>query len=169
MSVESLPGKSMIGLLFNWRIWAAVSIAVALAASHWKAYHAGGASAREELQAYQLEATQQAAAASEAARKKETALNLSLERVKASYEKTKRDNAALSSALDDSLRQFQSALSDRSLKNPIASIGANGAGGLERELLGHCAAALAELGQTSDRLENKVVGLQDYVRDVCLK
>ena len=31
----------MIGLLFNWRIWAAVVIAVALAASHWRAYTNG--------------------------------------------------------------------------------------------------------------------------------
>ena len=153
----------MIALL-SWRVWAGVAIAIALAASHFKAYHAGGVSARAELQAYQLEATQQAAAASEAARKKETALNLSLERVKASYEKTKRDNAALSSALDDSLRQFQSALSDRSLKNPIASIGANGAGGLESELLSACARTLVLLGKEADRLEAKTVGLQDYIK-----
>lgn len=161
----------MIGLLFNWRIWAAVSIAVALAASHWKAYHAGGASAREELQAYQLEATQQAAAASEAARKKETALNLSLERVKASYEKTKRDNAALSSALDDSLRQFQSALSDRSLKNPASPSGANGAGGHVDNVLRDSAATiaqhLAQVAGQADRLEAKVIGLQDYITTVC--
>ena len=158
----------MIALL-SWRVWAGVAIAIALAASHFKAYHAGGASARSELQAYQLEATQQAAAASEAARKKETELNLSVERVKANYAKAKRDNLVLSGALDDSLRKLNTTISNIRADDPGASSGTNGAGGLERELLGHCAAALAELGQTSDRLENKVVGLQDYVRDVCLK
>ena len=153
--------------LLNWRIWAAVSLAVALAASHWKAYQAGGASARADFQAYKLEATQAAAKASEDARKKENELNLSVERVKANYAKAKRDNALLTSSLDDSLRQFKTALSDRTLTNPASPGGTNGAGGLERELLGNCAQSLAQLAETSDRLENKVVGLQDYVRQVC--
>ena len=60
----------MIALL-SWRVWAGVAIAIALAASHFKAYHAGGVSARAELQLYQLEATQAAAKASEEAREKE--------------------------------------------------------------------------------------------------
>lgn len=149
--------------LLNWRIWAAVSIAVALAASHYKAYHAGGASARAELQAYQLEATQAAAAASEAARKKEAAYQTSIAKVTANYAKVKADNAALSSSLDDSLRQFQTSLNGRSTPSAVATLGVNGTGGLERELLGNCAAALTELAKTSDRLENKIVGLQGYI------
>ena len=160
----------MIALL-SWRVWAGVAIAIALAASHFKAYHAGGVSARAELQAYQLEATQQAAAASEAARKKETELNLSVERVKANYAKAKRDNLALSGALDDSLRQFQSALGDQTLKNPLASSGTDGAGGHIDNVLRDSASTLAQhlaaVATQADRLEAKVIGLQDYVRLVC--
>ena len=157
----------MIGMLFNWRIVAAVILAIMLAASHWKAYHAGGASARAELLEMQTEMAQAAAKASEDARAKETVLQTNLAKVHANYAKVKKDNAALSSSLDDSLQQFQSALGDRSLKNPNGTTGANGAGGLERELLGNCAASLTELGKTADRLENKIVGLQGYIRDVC--
>ena len=50
-----------------------------------------------------------------------------------------------------------------------APSGINGTGGLERELLGSCAASLTELAITSDRLESKVVNLQAYVANVCLQ
>jgi len=153
--------------LLNWRLWALGAILIALAGSHFTAYRSGGASARAQLQAYQLEQTQAAAAASEAARAKETVLQTNLAKVQANYAKVKKDNAVLVSSLDDSLQQFKTALGDRSLKNPASTPGANGAGGLEWELLGNCAQSLAQLAETSDRLENKVVGLQGYVRDVC--
>lgn len=153
--------------LLNWRLWALGAILAALAGSHFTAYRSGGASARASLQAYQLEQASAAAAASEAARVKETQLNLSVERLRANYAKVKKDNAALTSSLDDSLQQFKTALGDRSLKNPAATPGANGTGGLERDILGSCATSLAELAITADRLETKVVGLQGYVRNVC--
>ena len=51
----------------------------------------------------------------------------------------------------------------------IAPSGAIGTGGLERELLGQCANALASLAKEADRLESKVVGLQGYVGGVCLQ
>lgn len=35
--------------LLNWRVWAAVLVAVCLAASHWKAYKLGGSEARAIL------------------------------------------------------------------------------------------------------------------------
>jgi hypothetical protein len=46
-------------LLLNWRVWAAVAIAVTLAASHWKAYSAGKASIRTEWNAQLLEVANQ--------------------------------------------------------------------------------------------------------------
>jgi Tfp pilus assembly protein PilV len=39
-----------------------------------------------------------------------------------------------------------------------------GGGGPERELLGSCAAALQGMAAQADRLESKVIGLQDYIR-----
>lgn len=50
----------MIALLFNWRIWAALALAVGLAASHWKAYHAGMSSVRAEWNAATVKAEQEA-------------------------------------------------------------------------------------------------------------
>ena len=157
--------------LLNWRLWAAGAILIALAGSHFTAYRSGGASARASLQAYQLEQTQAAAAASEAARAKETVLQTNLAKVQANYAKVKKDNAALTSSLDDSLQQFKTALSDRSLKNPASPSGTNGAGGHVDNVLRDSAATLAEnltaIAIQSDRLEAKVIGLQDYVRLVC--
>ena len=46
-------------LLFNWRVWAAVAIAVMLAASHWKAYKMGEFGVRNEWAADQLSQAEQ--------------------------------------------------------------------------------------------------------------
>lgn len=143
------------------------ALAVFLAGTHWKAYHAGGATARADLVAYQLVATQQAAKASEEARAKEAMRQTNLVKVTANYAKVKRDNAVLAGSLADSLRQLETTLDSRASKNTTAPDRVDGTGGLERELLGNCATALAELAITADRLENKVVGLQNYARDVC--
>lgn len=48
-------------LLFNWRIWAAVAVAVALAASHWKTYKIGQNDVRAEWTAEKLEQAEQSA------------------------------------------------------------------------------------------------------------
>jgi len=157
--------------LLNWRLWAFGAILIALAGSHFTAYRSGGATTRADLQAYQLEQTQAAAAASEVARAKETVLQTNLAKVTANYAKVKKDNAALTSSLDDSLQQFKTALGDRSLKNPAAPSGVNGAGGHIDNVLRDSASTLADhlakVATQADRLEAKVIGLQDYVNTVC--
>jgi hypothetical protein len=45
--------------LLNWRVWAAILIAVALAASHWKAYKLGQTGVRAEWDAEKLDTAQQ--------------------------------------------------------------------------------------------------------------
>jgi hypothetical protein len=45
--------------LLNWRVWAAVLIAAALAASHWKAYKLGQTGVRSEWAAEKLDTAQQ--------------------------------------------------------------------------------------------------------------
>jgi len=47
-------------LLFNWRIWLAVAIAIALAASHWRAYKQGEKSAALECSIERQAAAEQA-------------------------------------------------------------------------------------------------------------
>lgn len=45
--------------LMNWRVWAALALALGLAASHYKAYHMGGASERASSNAEKLDIAQQ--------------------------------------------------------------------------------------------------------------
>lgn len=49
----------MIALLFNWKFWAAVLIAVALAASHWKVYKVGQNEVQAKWTAEKLDTAQQ--------------------------------------------------------------------------------------------------------------
>lgn len=51
--------------------------------------------------------------------------------------------------------------------NPAAASRAN-ASTVERQLLGECAGALYEVASTADLLAAQLVGLQSYVRDVCV-
>jgi hypothetical protein len=54
-------------LLLNWRVWAAVMLAVALAASHWKAYKLGESGVTAEWNADKLAQAEQSAALKDAA------------------------------------------------------------------------------------------------------
>lgn len=76
-----------------------------------------------------------------------------------------RARAGASAALSE-LDGLRSALNATSPGAPAsaASSGAYAAGGPERELLGTCAATLQGMAAQADRLESKVIGLQDYVR-----
>ncbi len=46
-------------VLLNWRVWAAVLVAVALAASHWKAYKVGQSEKQSEWNAEKLDTAKQ--------------------------------------------------------------------------------------------------------------
>lgn len=107
-----------------------------------------------------------ALAASEAARAKEKVLVTANERIRHDLAKEKADRLAAAAALDDSLRQLQAALGNPASGDTPTTPGAHGTGGLESELLGNCAEALAGLGKEAQRLEGKVVGLQGYVNQV---
>jgi hypothetical protein len=105
----------------------------------------------------QAEYTDRALKASEAARLKEKALNNSNERLANDLAKANRRHADAVAAADDAERVFLAALnSTPSSTDTATATGTYGAGGLERQLLGACA-------------QNLVVGLQDYVKSVCLK
>lgn len=118
-------------------------------------------------------ATQAALVQSEAARKKEKALNLTLNKVRSDYARQKAINDDLSRSLDVGLRDFQTtnsstANNDTPRNDTPRAPGTYGTGGLESELLGHCAATLVELAKEADRLEGKVVGLQAYINSIKL-
>ena len=153
--------------LLSWRVWAAVALAVILAGTHFKAYHAGGASVQAEWDAEKLATTQAALAADIANRAKEADLQTKVQKVSADYAKQKQVNADLSRSLDDSVRDFNAALNRPGPADSSTPTGDHGTGGLERELLGTCAATLVIMGKAADRLENKVVALQEYAAKVC--
>ena len=154
----------MIALLFNWRIWVAVSLAVALAASHWKAYHAGGVSARADLLTYQTEVAQKAAKASEDARQKENALNLSNERIRNALAKEKAARAADAVATADRLRDYESTLDSLRAKDSTTGPGADDPPiAIARE----CAKQLIVLDQYAQGLASQTRGLQAYAREIC--
>lgn len=155
-------------ILLNWRIWAALVVAVALAASHWKAYHMGGASCRAEMAEQTLKLTNDALAASEQNRKTEQTLNEKVRKVSNDYATEKAAHLLTSRKLGDSLRDFTATLDSATAEDAASATSAAGRGGLEFELLGNCAKTLVSMAEEADRLENKVVGLQEYVKSVGL-
>lgn len=153
--------------LLSHRLWLALGLALLLAASHGFVYKSGRAAVRSAWDKERAEQMAAALVASENARAKEQVLIAKTQKVSADYVKQKKANAVLAASLDDSLQQLQAAIDSPASGGPDRPPGANGVGGLERELLGNCAKTLAELAITADRLEGKVVGLQGYVRQVC--
>ena len=150
--------------LLNWRVVAAVALVVALSATHWKAYHMGGSEARAELAERNAELMADAVSQSEANRKKEQEQAAKLRKAQDDYAKLQKANADNLVVLDRVRGDFQTALDSRCTANPTAPGCSDAGGRLERELFGHCASALSELAGQADRLESKVVGLQDYIK-----
>ena len=148
-----------MSILFNWRIWLVVGLAVGLAFTHVKAFKGGKAAVLAEWNADKL-------VQSETARLREKAIGISNQGVDRALQIDKQKRVIADRATADSLRSLQAELAKPD--DTATASRAYGTGGLERELLGQCAATLAQLAATADRLEGKVVGLQSYARDVCL-
>ena len=154
--------------LLSPRVWIAVALAIALAASHWKAYTKGRDVVRAEWALDAAERTQAALAASEAARARESELQTKVGRVDRAYQEQKRATAHVAAAAADGLRNLEAILSAPATASSgaVASSGNHGAGSPERELLGSCAASLAGMGKEADRLALKVLTLQEYIRAI---
>ena len=151
--------------LFNWRLWAAIAFTVALAASHWKAYHLGGASGREALAVLNLRMANEALQASEANRAKEQELKLSNERISHALAKEKAARAADGVATADKLRDLQTAL------DSIADADTSATGRTDDPALTvarQCASSLVLLDEYAAGLASQTRGLQSYAREVCV-
>jgi hypothetical protein len=151
--------------LLNWRVWAAVALAVGLALSHAFIYRAGKASVRADWDKERLAQVQAAALASEARRMKERSLSLSNEGVTNAYVKEKAVLVAAQRAADDKLRELQAALGGRS---GIDSAPLGGADDPRDSIIDQCAGALVGLDKEAKGLALKATGLQRYAREVCL-
>ena len=161
-----IPGISYI------RIAAALALMVAISAAAWKLHHTGVVSGRAEIQA-QWDAdialcTTAALKASEAARATEQVLQTKVAKVSNDYAKSQKAHAVAVASTNDELRQLQAVLArpDQVSTDSATATIDHGTGGPERELLGVCAETLVQMAITSDRLENKVVGLQGYITSI---
>ena len=142
------------------RIAAVTALFVLLAGIGWRIDQGGYKRSQAEWNAEKL-------VQSESARLREQAAQKSNERVSSEYQITKSRLVADKRISDDRLRDFHAAVSADT--DTSAASRNHGTGGLERELLGSCATSLADMAITADRLEGKVVGLQSYVSNVCMK
>ena len=145
--------------LLSPRVWLAIVLAVFFAGANLTSYRAGRANVRAEWTAATL-------ASNEATRQREKALSIANQGVDRDLQIDKARRAAADRATANSLRDFQTALA--AIDHPAAPSGANGTGGVERELLSSCAASFAGMGAEADRLASKILALQSYVGDVCL-
>jgi uncharacterized protein YlxW (UPF0749 family) len=107
----------------------------------------------------------------EAARAQEQALSAAKQKAEEAYaiEKRKAAVAARSARAElDGLRNELYAIpSPIAGANPVTTPGVNGVT-IERQLLGECATALVEVAAGADLLAAQLVGLQGYVRNVCV-
>jgi Tfp pilus assembly protein PilV len=108
----------------------------------------------------------------EAARAQEHALAEAKQKAEEAYaaQKRKADVAARSARVElDGLRNELYALSAprKISENSTAAPSADGAP-IERKLFGECATALVEMAAGADTLAAQLVGLQSYVRNVCV-
>jgi len=154
--------------LLSPKLWIAAALAALLLATGFTAHRAGRAAVRAEWDSDIAQRTAAALEAERQARAREQELQTKVRKASDAYQAEKTRRAAADRRLDDGLRQFQTILAapDPASPSSAPSSGNHGTGGLERELLQSCGAALAELGKTADRLEGKVVALQDYIREV---
>ena len=164
-------GVNMFGLSYI-RIAIALAAVAAIAGAAWKIHHTGVVSGRAEVQAaWDADIALRTAAAlkaSEQARATEQVLQTKVLKVSNDYAKSQKAHAVAVASANDELRQLQAVLArpDKSSADSTATTGAYGTGGLERDILGDCAKTVVQLAITADRLEGKVVGLQDYIRSV---
>jgi hypothetical protein len=105
-----------------------------------------------------------------AARQREQSLSLFKQQAEEKYVQEKRRAAAAASRagaeLDGLRNELYAARPGTAAQDPTPTGRADGA--TERELLGQCATALVGVAAEADRLAANVVGLQGYVKGVCL-
>lgn len=159
--------------LLSPKLWIAVAAIVAAIVSNTVAYRAGKATVRaqwNEEKVTQLEAARQQEAAFRA---REQQLIAAKQESETKYVELKKRFERSAAGAQSELGKLRDELASRgnqpAAQGAASCAGADGRAGLERELLGHCAAALVGVAQEADRLEAIVVGLQGYVRGVCLK
>lgn len=110
--------------------------------------------------------------AEEEARRREHDMLAARQKAEERYDQEKRKAAVAGSRARselDGLRNELYAISPPAdPKDPAPTLRADGRATLERELLGNCATTLVGMAAEADRLAAVIVGLQTYVKNVCV-
>ena len=139
------------------RLMVLAAIAIALGAGAWKAYRMGANSVLTEWTAQKL-------ADSEAARLREKALQITNERLDRDYQLKKSALAAVAVANAGKLRDLQAVIA--ASINTTTTSGADADPRLD--IIAECASAATALDGKAKELAGYAIGLQSYIREVCL-
>ena len=139
------------------RLAALLALVVGLAAGGWWCYSQGKKTVMADWTAEKL-------VASENARLRERAAQVSNERIDRDYQKQKAADRAAIAAADDGLRDLKTAIGP---SNPASAT--SGTDDPRDTIIDQCASALVALDGYAKGVASKAVGLQSYTREVCLK
>jgi hypothetical protein len=156
-------------------IAAALSVALVLSATHWKAYVTGSNAVRAEWNVERAALAERARSAEAAARAIELEMAQAKHEAEVRYEETRKRLAADAAAARTELDRLRRTLAapaprrDPAPADPAPLPAVDGGPGIESQLLGQCAEALVGVASSADRLAAQVLGLQSYITNVCLK
>lgn len=159
--------------LLNPKLWIAAILVAAMGFTHYTVYRTGKGVVQSKWDKERAELLAQAVEAEQKARATERKLSIARQQSEKKYvdEKRKAEIAVAAAKSDlDRLRDelSKAPVAGATCTDPTAASRAASGARLERELLGNCAKALTDLASEADRLEAIVVGLQQYVKNVCL-
>lgn len=152
----------------NPRTWLTLAGAIALAVSHWFAWHQGGLSERLEFARYVSEQKTAHIADLEAARAKEQSLQLTNEKVTHDYQALKHTSATTAAAAKSERVRLLAALAARAATTDSTTGPRADADPTER-VLRESVERYQEVAGDADKLADVVTGLQAYVRGVCAR
>jgi len=154
----------MIALL-SWRVWAAVAIAVALAASHWKAYTSGKKSVQVEFDMYVSEQKANMLDAEQKARATEQQITAKLTKATNDYNALKKRNSSSAVAAAGQLQQLEAAVANSPSPDTAATSGTDGPSPYQ-ELFLACSRTLTAVAAEADGIAERLSGLQNYVTSI---
>ena len=152
--------------LLSPRVWIAVAVVIALAASHWKAYRTGQDAINAEWQADIAQRTAQALEASETARKREQELSRQVETQRGKYAEQIKNTRTVAAAAGVGMRELQSALAGPAAAASASATARADDAARARVVVGACAQTVQGLAALLDERNQQLVGLQDYVRAI---
>jgi len=157
-------------MYWTMRIVVTSIVLLALSFSHYFAYNKGQEFVHNLWTKDKLVTSKAQADAADEALKKLQLLQAEKQKVDQLYVQEKRKAAVAASSAQRELDRLRDTITSGTAENNGSSTISRIDGGtrLEQELLGQCAATLVAMAAEADRLETVIVGLQGYVRNVCL-